>query len=199
MLSSPVHFPAATGVYQFRVLRALRGLRVISQFRALRVSMPFRALRVTLPLLTLSLLSSCSLLGLDPRSDKERELARNRRLWDSRAINEYHYVMRRLCFCAPESTSPQVITVHGGVITSVVYASNGAPVPAFIASTALSVTGLFDIIQQAIDRDAYQLSVQYDAALGFPTSIAIDYILNAADDEVTYTAGSFQSLPDARR
>ena len=56
--------------------------------------------------------------------------------------------------------------------------------------------GLFDEIQSAIDSSADEISVTYDALTGFPSSVGIDYILEALDDEISYTASEFALVPE---
>ena len=45
------------------------------------------------------------------------------------------------------------------------------------------INGLFEVIQDAIDDEADQITVSYDSELGYPTNIEIDYNVNAIDDE----------------
>ncbi len=56
-----------------------------------------------------------------------------------------------------------------------------------------SVDALYDVIQGAVDRDAAVVTVSYDNALHYPTSIQIDYIINAADDELSVTASGLRT------
>ncbi len=49
-----------------------------------------------------------------------------------------------------------------------------------------SVTRLFDLIQDAIDRDAASIIVEYQTSLGYPFDISIDYDAAVADEEVRY-------------
>jgi hypothetical protein len=53
----------------------------------------------------------------------------------------------------------------------------------------MTVEGLFDYIQAAIDKKAHAVNVVYDAELGYPTSIEVDYIERAVDDEIRFKAG----------
>ena len=45
-----------------------------------------------------------------------------------------------------------------------------------------------------MDREADSISVEYDPARGFPASIFVDYMQQAADEELTYEAGDFEPL-----
>jgi hypothetical protein len=43
--------------------------------------------------------------------------------------------------------------------------------------------------------DADEVLVTYDATYGFPTSISIDQIKEAVDDEISYQVENFEVLP----
>ena len=56
-----------------------------------------------------------------------------------------------------------------------------------------TIDGLFDKIQDAIDREAVRLTVSYDPEIGYPTSVSIDYSLTIIDEEFSFTATSYES------
>jgi hypothetical protein len=58
----------------------------------------------------------------------------------------------------------------------------------------LTVDELFEVVQDAIDQEAYSLTVGYHAQLGYPTSIDIDYLLNAVDEEVSFRASGVEEF-----
>ena len=55
----------------------------------------------------------------------------------------------------------------------------------------LSIDGLFDLIQDAIDRSAFQISVKYHGELGYPLWAAIDYDRRIMDEEKGFQVGAF--------
>ena len=57
------------------------------------------------------------------------------------------------------------------------------------------VEGLFDLVQDAIDRNAARLEATFDPATGFPGSFAADYDLAVADEELAFTAGGLWPVP----
>lgn len=145
--------------------------------------MPFAsALRCTL--VALVALTACDdVSGLDGR------YASARRQWIASRPTRYEFKLHVSCFCG-FPPQPVTITVNGDSIVSATDAT-GAPIVAQLRSTYTSIDGLFAVVQGAIDRDAYQLDVAYDPLRGYPTSIAIDYRKNVADDEVSYTVSGF--------
>jgi len=48
-----------------------------------------------------------------------------------------------------------------------------------------TIEGLFELIAEAARMQPARLDVTYHATEHYPTSISIDYMANAADDEVT--------------
>jgi hypothetical protein len=76
------------------------------------------------------------------------------------------------------------VTVINGVITGVTeIASEVARDP----DGYPTIDGFFDLVQDAYDRDAYEVQVEFDPDRGYPTRIWIDYVQMMADDEVDFT------------
>jgi hypothetical protein len=58
------------------------------------------------------------------------------------------------------------------------------------------VEGLFDILRDAIVRDAHVIEVTYDVETGVPIKFWIDYAENIADEELGFrVTESVASLP----
>ncbi|MEA5507094.1 DUF6174 domain-containing protein [Halotia wernerae UHCC 0503] len=53
---------------------------------------------------------------------------------------------------------------------------------------------LFNVIQDAIVRRASSLNVWYDARLGYPIQIDIDYSAQIADEELYLTIENFEVI-----
>ncbi len=45
-----------------------------------------------------------------------------------------------------------------------------------------------------MDRKAFSVVAEYDPNSGYPTSVAIDFIQNAIDDEMAFAVSSLQFL-----
>lgn len=118
----------------------------------------------------------------------------SRALWADQGPASYQYTLRWLCFCGPDFTGPTRITVRDGAITSAVDAETGAPIdPA--TRRALTIEGLFDVIEDAYQKNAYKVDVAYDPLDGHPVSANIDYDQHAVDEELGFTAKDLQRLP----
>jgi len=129
-------------------------------------------------------LTACG--GLGPLDGPREELERARDVWEEYEPAKYSYSIRRLCFCAPESIGPVRVVVSNGIVVEARYVATNDSVPTSFQSLFPSVEGLFDILEDAYDNDASSVDVTYDASTGVPTEFFIDYIENAADDELGY-------------
>ena len=105
-------------------------------------------------------------------------------------MSDYQFTIARVCECAPESAGPVVVEVRDGVVSERTYAS-GISVDPQYSDLFTSVPGLFDLIDEAIRRDAAGLAVRYNASYGYPESIQIDWVAGAVDDEVSYRITDF--------
>jgi hypothetical protein len=134
--------------------------------------------------LAAAFLTTCDSLGLgDGPMD---ELERNRTLWVNVGPLAYEYGLERLCFCAEDARGPVRVTVESGLVTERAYVGSGDPVPASLEDLFPGVSGLFDILQDAFERDAFQVDVTYDPETGVPIDFWIDYVENAADEELGF-------------
>lgn len=122
-------------------------------------------------------------------------LDRNRSRWEARGPRSYEYVLERLCFCPPESRGPYLVRVEDGEVAAVLDPATGEPVDPEDDRWIVSLDGLFDVIVDALERDAHELRVEYDPELGFPAEIFIDYRKQVIDEEVGFEARDLTPLP----
>lgn len=136
---------------------------------------------------------------LDPRADAvDRELLRsrfesNRALWQSRRPAAFDYVVERECFCNAEFQRPYLVREKDDRRTAV-YASPLAGAddrPAAAPPEPFWLDDIFVLIEDAI-RNADGITVIYDPAFGFPTSVTIDWSVQTTNDEQHYQVRDFQ-------
>ncbi|OLT61528.1 DUF6174 domain-containing protein [Moorena bouillonii] len=132
-------------------------------------------------------LSACA---SDPSS--EQLLEENQKRWETQKLDNYRYRLQVACYCIGEVTNPVVVEIRNGETTSIVAADSGKPVNREFFDNYYSVSKLFDVVQKAIDQDYYKLDVTYDATLGYPTKIDMDYRAEIADDERTLTIDNLE-------
>ena len=131
-------------------------------------------------------LSGCLFPTDSGRSDLQTDLSQARQHWDSHGIQNYFLRQRNLCFCGPEVNRLTEIEVRDGIAVGWRDVESGDSVDPDFRASFRSVTRLFDLIQDAIDRDAVSIIVEYQTDLGYPFEISIDYDAAVADEEVRY-------------
>ena len=139
--------------------------------------------------LTALLLGSCSVM-------EKSDLARARDQWTAANIRHYRYSLRVACFCGFTDKMPLSIEVQDGKVLSMTY-KDGSPVPDSdrqIFARYQTIDALFDFTNENLGK-ADKVQVAYDRTAGFPTSVQIDLMKNAADDELDLTVENFQALP----
>jgi len=136
----------------------------------------------------LFILSACS-EDDQPEANYQRNLDQNRETWRALTLPSYQYNFRRACFCWQDFIREVMIRYTDGQFESVVYADD-LSTPSDIAYP--SIEALFDIIQEAIDKDETNLTVRYHPQFGYPTLISRDPHPEAVDDEITYVVDHFK-------
>ena len=128
-------------------------------------------------------------------ADPRAALAAARATWAARQVAGYWMTLERGCFCPPEWRGPITVTQRAPGEVAMRYAASGEPVPAEVREHFHTVAGLFDVVQRALDANAAEVRVTYDAAWGYPTTIWVDHDRNVADEEQGYTVTAFEALP----
>ncbi len=123
-----------------------------------------------------------------------RQLRFNRGLWDKANISNYRITVSNSCFCIPDARGPVVIEVRNGQTSSITSVATGQPVNPQFFEKYRTIPKLFNVIQDAINRKAFNLDISYDPKLGYPTQINIDYDSQIADEEIFLTIENFQQI-----
>jgi Family of unknown function (DUF6174) len=146
------------------------------------------ALRLAAILVLGGMVGACGLLAPNARDLERKRLADQQSVWAAGHVDDYTFTISRQCFCP--FTDPIEITVVDGLATQLT--SNGEPVAAPDAQGfPKTIDELFVIIGAQLAKDAI-VEVEWDDAFGFPTSIAVDPIINAVDDEFGYLVTDFR-------
>lgn len=147
------------------------------------------------PLLLLALVASgCDALTGPSHTDRLAEAVLR---WDGAQQISYEMDLIRLCYCGYIGVGKVItIRVEDGAIVNARFTESGDPIEGEDRDALPTVPSLFALIADAIERKAYQLTVQYHPVHGAPMSIDIDYIKNAIDDELSFSILDLRS-PDA--
>jgi hypothetical protein len=132
-------------------------------------------------------------------ADAELDGARAR--WQSAALATYEYGYHKYCECHRESPPETVVTVRGGSVTGVRHRPAGSTTEVRAADKNFeyywTVDGLFGLIASALERGV-QVRAAYDAELGFPREVYIDYDANFIGDELDLRLTGVTRLDGAR-
>ena len=157
------------------------------------VTMSARATRQTLVLIASLLFGSAC--AENPVGPEVKALESAQARWNASrpASNSYAIEQRVSCFCPTGGTTFQ-ITVSGGAISRVINPQTGSDVVASQYTMFRTVDQLFEEVRKALRSPGTLKSVAYDNARGYPTTVSLDPIKNAIDDELAYTTGNFAML-----
>ncbi len=137
------------------------------------------------------LVGGCS----DPTGPEEARLTAAQRRWEAArpASNSYTMQQRVVCFCITGAT-PFQVTVTSGTITRAVNVTTGESMSVALLTIFRTVDQLFTQAREGIAREGVVTSLAFDPALGYPTTLSLDPIRNAIDDEVTYVTSNVAPL-----
>ena len=137
---------------------------------------------------------NCSLFGPDgPRDERQSFLRHAMDQWAANGPAGYEYTLAFSCGeCPAEWTHPLRIRVAAGEVVSVLDLATATPVDP--NQRSLTIDELFEVIQDAVQEDVYQLAVKYHPDLGYPISISIDHDSRVVDDEVGYSTTDLEAL-----
>ena len=136
------------------------------------------------------ILTACSSLG-------QSDLSRNQQKWQAANISHYRFKVFVGCFCAFTQDMPLVVEVKDGEVVSMEY-QTGNPIDDSSReyfSKFATVDRLFSELEADLGGEADEVTVTYDSTHGYPTEINIDFIKEAADDELYLTVSEFEALP----
>jgi len=137
------------------------------------------------------ILAACSVGG--------SEFSQNQQKWTDANIQHYRFLLNISCFCAFRDQMPLTVEVQNGEIVGMtaqdgsVIATSDANYEYFAKYATIDL--LFAELEKDLGGEAEAVTVKYDATYGFPSEINIDFIKNAADDELYLYASGFEKLP----
>ncbi len=127
-------------------------------------------------------LGVCGPAAAGPRED----LAHARAAWKAAHISNYEYGYNKYCACHKENPPETLVTVRDGKVVRVRHRPFGydreVEAPRGL-EYYWTVDGLFDLVAKALARKA-EVRAEYDAKLGYPTRIYVDYDPKLIGDEV---------------
>ncbi|HEY7672761.1 MAG TPA: DUF6174 domain-containing protein [Gammaproteobacteria bacterium] len=107
--------------------------------------------------------------------------------WTAAGLASYEYGYNKYCECHRDTPPETVVVVADGAVERVyhLFGDSAREVPAREGSTDLywTIDDLFRLIEGALERNA-TVRARYDAALGYPTAVYVDYDAEFIGDEI---------------
>lgn len=126
----------------------------------------------------------------------DAELERHRERWNAAGASDYVYAYRKHCECHRDAPPETVVRVSDGEITRVhhEHQDSDREVPARDGSLDLywTIDALFDLLERAYEAGA-EVRVRYDAELGLPRELHVDYDAELVGDEVDLRVTRFEA------
>ena len=139
---------------------------------------------------TLSLLLGCILKDDGRLTDIQSELNQNRKKWTLQMMSNYQFNFRWICYCGPDYVEPVHISVRENRIDSAAFVKNDVPFTMRGLWRYRTIEGLFDLLQEGIDKKAHTISAEYHPELGYPVKVSIDYEEHTVDEEKGFEINS---------
>jgi hypothetical protein len=136
-------------------------------------------------------------VGLLPAAaDADEALELHRAVWAEAATTSYLYAYRKFCECHRDEPPQTFVEVSGGEVVDVyhVHADSDRRVPARDGSLSLywTIPDLFALIEAAEARDV-TFRADYDAELGYPLRVYIDYDAASVGEEIDVVLTAFEA------
>lgn len=121
----------------------------------------------------------------------------NQAKWESQNVDHYRYTIAVSCFCIFANVEVTYEVQNGQIVNQSVQTSPDNPVDEAQVSDFYqdynTIDKVFDYVGRAVD-EADKTTIEYDSIYGFPTEVAVDWIEQAADDEIYLTLSNFEPL-----
>ncbi|HVK05608.1 MAG TPA: DUF6174 domain-containing protein [Armatimonadaceae bacterium] len=118
-----------------------------------------------------------------------------RELWERTRPTDYRYTFERSAFAPPETLRKVVIVVRGGRTVSVTPFDEGAPIDRSAYTPYDTIEELFDVLEDADRKGAYEILTAFDIEYGYPAQVRIDYKQELADDENAFQVTELEPMP----
>jgi len=141
---------------------------------------------------------SASAIAQAPQSATplSQRLADARQRWQVAAPEDYVYGFNKFCECHRETPPETLVTVAGTRVIDVrhVMAKTGDTVPAAADNFSLywTIEDLLGLLERALERGA-AVQAEFDAELGLPRRVYIDYLPDIIGDEVDVRVTRFET------
>jgi hypothetical protein len=140
-------------------------------------------------------LAGCAAMG--SAMGNQSEIEQNQEKWQDAGISHYRYNLFISCFCVFVENMPLVIEVQDGEVVSMEFQNGKEIDPSLLElfGKYATIDRVFAELEAGLNGAADEVVAQYDPTYGFPTEVTIDFVEEAADDELYLTLSNFEELP----
>jgi hypothetical protein len=125
------------------------------------------------------------------------EFQQNQKKWDGQNINHYRYTIAVSCFCPFAGVEVTYEVLNGQVLNESVQSTFGDQIDTAQVSDFYqpynTIDKVFNYVGGAI-KEADETTIEYDPTYGFPSTVSVDWIKQAIDDETYLTLSNFEPL-----
>lgn len=136
-------------------------------------------------------LGGCGIV--DPLQHESSDLSYYWERWISAGYTSYDYIIVHDCYCVTEGI-PVEVSVRDDRVVAVRYADTGTPLATDLALQYRDIDGLFQLIDDALTRNAYSIDARYNSSYGFPRDVFIDYEQRVVDEEFGFRIVAFYPI-----
>ena len=105
-------------------------------------------------------------------------------------VSNYQFNFRWICYCDPKYVDPVNISVRENKIDSATFVEDDIPIAVEGFERYRTIEGLFDFVQEGVDKNANSISTYYHSELGYPVKASIDYEEDTIDEELGFEINS---------
>lgn len=125
------------------------------------------------------------------------EFLKNQKTWVGRNINHYRFTVAVSCFCPFAGVEVTYEVLNGQVLNGSVQSTFDGQIDTALVSDFYkpynTIDKVFDYVDGAI-KEADETTIEYDPTYGFPSTVSVDWIKQAIDDEMYLTLSDFEPL-----
>ncbi len=118
--------------------------------------------------------------------------------WEGQNINHYRFTLVVGCFCPFAGAEVTYEVLNGQVVTESIKPAVDRPdEPDRISEFYQpynTIEKVFGYVGKTLN-EADETTIAYDPTYGFPTTVSVDWIKQAMDDEMYLTLSNFEPLP----
>lgn len=124
-------------------------------------------------------------------------LQQNQAKWQAQNIDHYRFTVVASCFCIFAGSEATYEVQNGQVVKETIQPAPDRPFDPATASEFYqpynTIGKVFEYVEKAT-KEADQTTIEYDPTYGFPSDVSVDWVQQAADDEVYLTLSNFEAL-----